>query len=274
MRLVQFWKNGAPALGIETARGVIDAAAADPAAPATMLEACRAGEEGLRLLARIGQDAAAPCADPARIALAPVVTGMEKILCVGLNYGAHAAEVKQERPPFPAIFPKFPNTLAAHGETVKLPAGARKVDYEVELVVIMGPDKAPFAYTVGNDLSVRDWQKESPTWTVGKNADGFGPIGPAAVTADVLDPGDLAIGMRRDGAAVQSARTSDMLFSVPELIEYIDMRIPLKAGDLLFTGTPNGVIIGMPYEQRVWLKPGEVLEAEIEGIGTLRTTLG
>jgi len=274
MRLVQFLKNGLPALGIETERGVIDAAATDPFAPSTMAGACRVGADVLPLLADIARNEKAKLVEPDRLVYAPVVTYMEKILCVGLNYGAHAEEVKADPPQFPTIFPKFPNTLAAHNQVVRIPAGARKIDYEVELVVIMGKDGLPFAYTVGNDLSIREWQSESPTWVVGKNADGFGPIGPVAVTADACDPADLALEMRRNGKLVQSSRTSDMIFSVSQLIEYLDARIPLRPADVIFTGTPSGVVIGMPYEQRDWVKPGETLEATIEGIGTLRTTMG
>ena len=274
MRLVQFLKNGLPALGIETKRGVIDAAATDPYAPSTMAGACRVGADVLPLLAEIAKNEKARLVEPERLIYAPVVTYMEKILCVGFNYGAHTEEVKANPPQLPTIFAKFPNTLAAHNQVVKIPAGAKKIDYEAELVVIMGRDKKPFAYTVGNDLSIREWQKEAPTWIVGKNADGFGPIGPVAVTADSLDPADLAIELRRNGKLVQSSRTGDMVFSIQQIIDYIDPRIPLRPGDVLFTGTPSGTIIGMPYEKRDWLKPGEVLEATIEGIGTLRTKMG
>lgn len=274
MKLMQFLKNGMPALGIVTERGVIDAAGTDPFAPTSMAALCRVGEDALPLLEEIAKNEKAAVVDPKRLVYAPVITYMEKILCIGLNYRAHAAEVKKEEPVCPAVFSKFPNTLAAHNQIVKIPAGARKIDYEAELAVIVGRNKKPMAYTVGNDLSIREWQNESPTWTVGKNADGFGPLGPVAVTADSIDADDLAIEMRRNGEVVQSSRTSDMIFSVEKLLEYLDARIPLKPGDVIFTGTPSGVIIGQPYEQRVWLKPGDVLEASIEGIGTLRTQLG
>lgn len=274
MKLVQFLKNGMPSLGILTDKGVIDANGTDPFAPSTMAGLCRSGETGLNILKEVEKNEKAYYVPEDKLIYAPVVSYMEKILCVGLNYRAHAAEVKKEPPKFPAIFVKFPNTLAAHDQVVAIPEGSRKIDYEVELVVIMGPDKKPFAYTVGNDLSIREWQNESSTWTTGKNADGFAPIGPVAVTADSIDASDLAIEMRRNGELVQSSRTSDLIFSVDEIIEYIDKRIPLKAGDIIFTGTPAGVIIGRPYEERVWLTAGEVLEATIEGIGTLRTKLG
>ncbi len=274
MRLVQFLKNGLPTLGVETERGVVDAAATDPFCPSTMAGACRVGDDVLPLLREAAQNEKAVLVPPEKLVYAPVVTYMEKILCVGLNYGAHTEEVRANPPEFPVIFPKFPNTLAAHNQVVKIPEGARKVDYEVELVVVMGKDKKPFGYTVGNDLSIREWQNEAPTWVVGKNADGFGPVGPVCVTADELDPSDLPLEMRRNGKLVQSSRTGDMIFSVEEIIEYLDKRVPLKPGDLIFTGTPSGVVIGMPYEERVWLKPGEVLEATIEGIGTLRTRMG
>ena len=272
MKLLQFMKAGTPTLGIEAECGIIDASLF-PGAPKTMLEAARMGQSALEMLKQIESNAKAYIS-PDEITYAPVITGSEKELCIGLNYGAHAREVKKEKPEHPAVFPKYPNTLAAHNETVKIPAGTRKIDYEAELVVICAGGTEAFAYTVGNDLSVREWQNESPTWTVGKNPNGFGPIGPAAVTADSIDAQHLAIEMRRNGEVVQSGSTSDMLFSVHEILEYLNVRIPLAPGDVIFTGTPNGVIIGKPYEQRVWLHPGEVLEASIEGIGTLRTVLG
>lgn len=274
MKLMQFLKNGVPSLGILTENGIIDVKATDPSAPSSMADLCRIGDAGLKLLHAVSDNKNACFVPEEELTYAPVVSETEKILCVGLNYRAHASEVKKDAPKFPAIFAKFPNTLAAHEETVTIPASSRKIDYEAELVIIMGPDKKPFAYTVGNDLSIREWQNEAPTWTVGKNADGFAPIGPIAVTADAIDVSDLSIEMRRNGETVQSARTSDMIFSPEEIISYLDVRIPLKAGDVIFTGTPAGVIIGRPYEERVWLTPGEVLEATIEGIGTLRTVMG
>lgn len=274
MKLMQFLKNGMPALGIVTERGVIDAAGTDPFAPTSMASLCRVGKDAFPLLEEIAKNEKAAVVDPKRLVWMPVISYTEKILCVGLNYRTHAAEVKKEIPKYPAIFAKYPNTLAAHNQVIHIPAGSRKIDYEAELVVLIGKDKQPIAYTVGNDLSIREWQNESPTWTVGKNADGFGPIGPVAVTADSIDASDLAITMRRNGELVQSARTSDMIFSVPEILSYLDARIPLKAGDVIFTGTPSGVIIGKPYEERVWLKADDVLEAEIEGIGVLRNQLG
>lgn len=216
------------------------------------------------------------------IRFAPVVTSPEKILCIGLNYDEHINETKLEtRPGFPPVFCKFANGLTGHEGTVRIPKKSQQVDYEAELVIVIGRecknvDKENAldyvaGYTAGNDVSARDMQFSSTQWTMGKACDDFAPVGPYIVTADCLDPGDLAISSRVNGEIAQNSRTSKMIFSCAEIISYLSALITLKKGDLIFTGTPSGVILGKEESARVWLKAGDVVTVEIEGIGVLES---
>ena len=266
MKFLQFYKDGCPTLGVVAEKGVVDVSAY-PALPQTMLALCRSGDvsvfEGLD----------GPYLDESTLAYAPVVTGMEKMLCIGLNYRAHAEETGMELPTKPTVFCKLPNALAAHNETVHLPQGAVEFDYEAELVLIMGEGGRVFACTCGNDLSIREWQKATSQWLCGKSGDGFGPIGPYAVDMASLPAEGMAISCRVNGELRQNSHTSDLIFGAEALVEYLMPRLPLKAGDVIFTGTPSGVMLGYPADKKNWLKSGDVIEVTIEGIGTLRNTL-
>lgn len=266
MKLLQFMKEGVPSLGIWTTAGVIDVSA-HAGLPRTMLELCRVGD--LAALAHL----TGPLLPEESLTFAPVVTGMEKMLCVGLNYRAHAKECGMELPKFPAMFNKLPNALAAHKQAIRLPRTGREIDYEAELVFIMGSGNQVFAYTAGNDLSVREWQCATSQWLCGKSYDSFGPIGPYAVTADCLDGGKLHIQSRVNGELRQDSCTDDLIFTPRQIIDYVNERIPLKPGDVVFTGTPSGVMMGYPADQKRWLQPGDVVEVTLEGVGTLRNQL-
>ncbi len=209
----------------------------------------------------------------------------EKVLCIGRNYRAHAAETGSDVPTVPIVFNKFPSTLTASGATVPHPPATEQLDYEGELVVVMGrrafnvraADALSYAagYTVGNDLSARDLQNRTSQWLLGKSLPAFGPIGPVVVTRDELpDPAGLDLALYRNGERVQHASTDLMVFDVPTLIEYISHILPLRPGDVIFTGTPDGVILGKPVGERRWLQPGDRLEVTIERIGTLVTLIG
>lgn len=264
MKFVQFYKDQTPALGIVTEKGIIDVGA-NPGMPKTMLELCRLGSlDTLRGLT-------APLLEESALTYAPVITDMEKILCIGLNYRAHALETGMRLPEKPTVFCKFANALAAHNEEIALP-DAVEIDYEAELVVIMGENGKVFAATCGNDLSVREWQCATSQWLCGKTYDGFGPIGPYAVEWDDLAE-DAAISCRVNGELRQDSKINDLIFSVQEVMDYLIPRIPLKAGDIIFTGTPSGVMMGYPADQKNWLKPGDTVEVTIEGIGTLKNKL-
>ena len=281
MKLVQFWKNSKAALGIQTERGIVDvaeeAARRGITAPATMMEAIGFDLKVLEQLA----------VDPVCFAegsAAPVVTGCDKILCIGLNYLQHAKECNLPIPAAPVLFNKFSNALAADGDEVRLMPDYVEYDYEAELVVVMGKPARNvtaedalnyvFGYTCGNDLSTRDLQfVRSNQWVLSKTFDGFAPIGPCVVTADSIDPNNLRIGSVVNGEVRQDSNTSDMIFSVAQIIADLSKHFTLLPGDLIFTGTPQGVMHGYPADQKNWLKPGDQVDIIIENIGTLHNTM-
>ncbi len=209
---------------------------------------------------------------------APCVPNPGKIICVGLNYRQHAAESGMAVPATPVLFSKFNNTLAAHQEPVKLNPNAEQYDYEAELVVVLGrkarfvsQDDAlgcVFGYCNGNELSARDLQFRTSQWLLGKSLDQFLPIGPFLFTADEIgDPGSLGIRCRVNGELRQNSNTSDMVFTVAQVISYTSQYMTLDPGDIISTGTPQGVILGMPEKR--WLKPGDTVEVEIDHLGKL-----
>lgn len=285
MKLFQYWKNGRCLLGMQTAAGMIDVAAtvegSGKTLPKTMDEliAWQGDREALS-----GEYAALAPVFIEAPAFAPVVTGPRKILCIGLNYNDHIAETGLEsRPGFPPVFCKYANALAAHDEAIHLPAAGHQFDYEAELVIVMGKAAKNvsaedalsyvFGYACGNDFSCRDLQFSSSQWTLGKTCDGFAPIGPYIVTADSIDPNGLDIASYVNGERRQSSNTAYMIYSCAEIISHLSRFITLMPGDLIYTGTPSGVILGMPKEQQVWLTPGDHVEIEIEGLGRLNTPL-
>jgi len=208
-----------------------------------------------------------------------------KILCVGLNYKSHAEETGGEAPGEPVIFSKFNDALVEDGQEIALPPWHRCYDYEAELVAVMGKplyhaageEEAGAAiggYTCGNDLSARDCQFRSNQWLIGKSFPGFAPIGPRIVPAGEFDPRKPhRIACEVNGVTVQEDDVTNMIFSCAGIAAYISQFIPLSPGDLIFTGTPAGVILGRPKGRRVWLRPGDEVAVTIEGIGTLRNRL-
>lgn len=283
MKLTQFYKGKEILLGIVTDEGIIDiteeARRRDMAAPSTMLEAIEGGEAAMHVLMQLAEGAEVFAEEEP----APVVTGGEKILCIGLNYRQHAKECNLPLPPAPVLFNKFSNALAADGNAVTLMPDYKEYDYEAELVAIIGKPcrnvsaeealEYVFGYTCGNDLSTRDLQfARSSQWLLSKTLDGFAPIGPCVVTADSIDPNDLAISSKVNGELRQNSRTSDMIFSTAEIIADLSRHFPLMPGDLIFTGTPQGVMHGYPADKKNWLKPGDKVEVTIEGIGTLHNS--
>ena len=198
-----------------------------------------------------------------------------------MNYADHARETKAAIPSCPVVFNKFATALLPHEGTVRLPRESQQVDYEAELVLVIGRTGRHIAesdarghiaaYTCGNDVSARDWQKDKPggQWLSGKSFDTFAPCGPWMVTADEIpDPGKLGIQLRLNGQVMQDSNTRELIFSVDQLVSYISQFCTLHPGDLIYTGTPSGV--GMGRNPPVYLKPGDVTEVEIEGIGVLR----
>ena len=191
-----------------------------------------------------------------------------KIVCVGLNYGAHAGESGGELPKAPLLFGKFANTLGGDGDPIVLPPDIGHVDAEAELAVVIGERGSIFGYTCANDVSARDAQFGDGQWFRGKGFDTFCPVGPRIVPTGELDPSDLRIQQRLNGEVLQDSRTSDLIFDVPTVVAYVSKAITLEPGDLILTGTPEGV--GVFRKPKIALKDGDVVEIEIEGIGVLR----
>jgi 2-keto-4-pentenoate hydratase/2-oxohepta-3-ene-1,7-dioic acid hydratase in catechol pathway len=214
--------------------------------------------------------------------LLPPVPDPEKIVCIGLNYRAHAEETKQDPPSAPTIFGKFRNALAAPDATVELPAASEKVDYEAEVCVVIGrrlkdtgPEEAlagVAGFTLMNDLSARDLQLATTQWMAGKTFDGAAPCGPALVTADELDHDAIEFALTLNGEEMQSSGTWDLIFPVPELVAHVSTLMTLEPGDLISTGTPSGV--GIARQPSIWLQPGDLIEISSPQLGLLRTRVG
>ncbi len=288
--------DGTETLGIRTADGVIDVRRACRAlrleAPWTLEELLREGNaRGLSALgaaARAAAQAKTLLVAESSITHGRLFTNPGKIVCIGLNYRDHAAETKMELPRVPILFNKYNNALAAHNCVIRLPPAdvAYKFDYETELLIVIGRTARNVAeadalqyvagYCSAQDFSARDLQTETPAgqWMVGKTLDNFGPIGPYFVSADLVgDAGNLKIETYVNGEVRQSANTGDMIFGPRQLIAYITKLWALEPGDIIFSGTPSGVILGMPKEKRVWLKAGDRITSSIEKLGELKFTL-
>ena len=223
--------------------------------------------------------------DPEKAELGPCVTHPEKIICVGLNYRKHAAETGSPVPKTPILFNKYNNALCGHKSVVRVSQeDAVEFDYEVELVIVMGREArnvseadalgTVFGYCTGNDFSARELQRRTSQWMLGKALDNSAPIGPFLVTADLVgDPNALKLECRVNGEVRQSSNTADMVFSCKQLVSYISRYMTLKPGDVIFTGTPEGVIVGYPKDKQVWLKAGDRITSNIEKLGELLFTL-
>jgi 2-keto-4-pentenoate hydratase/2-oxohepta-3-ene-1,7-dioic acid hydratase in catechol pathway len=209
--------------------------------------------------------------------LAPIANP-PKLICIGLNYRDHALESNMELPQTPVVFTKFSNSIIGPGDTVVLPKASTQPDYEAELAIVIGVGgrnipaaawkKHVFGYTIVNDISARDIQLATSQWSLGKSFDTFCPMGPAIVSLDVLgDPHKLAIKLDIDGESLQDSNTDELVFKTGELIEYLSSIMTLSPGDIISTGTPAGV--GLGRNPKRWIKPGETMTVEIEGIGKL-----
>lgn len=213
------------------------------------------------------------------VQLLPVIPNPEKIICVGLNYESHRIETGMPEMDHPVLFTRFASTQVAHGEPIVRPNVSEKLDFEGELAVIIGQGGRHISrenayqhvagYACYNDASIRDWQMHTRQFTAGKNFDGTGAFGPWMVTPDeVIDLLSQTVTTRLNGEQVQYAPFSDLIFDIPALIEYISTFCTLVAGDVIVTGTPGGV--GVKRKPRLYMKPGDVIEVEISGVGVLR----
>jgi 2-keto-4-pentenoate hydratase/2-oxohepta-3-ene-1,7-dioic acid hydratase in catechol pathway len=249
--------------------------------PEGMREFLSLGRPGLDRLAAALRRGAQPLHRSSEVRLLSPVPDPRKIICVGLNYRDHARESGAPIPEEPVLFSKFGTALVGPEDPIVLPPVSQEVDYEAELVVVIGRggrfipvEKAMehvAGYSCGHDVSARDWQLRKPgkQWLCGKSFDTFAPVGPVLVTAEQIpDPHNLAIRLRLNGQVMQDSNTREFIFRVEQLVAYISQVFSLEPGDLIFTGTPPGV--GFARKPPVFLKPGDVCEVEIEGIGVLR----
>lgn len=287
-------KDGSETLGVKMPQGVLDVRAAAKGlkrhAPLTLDELLQEGRanELYALIDAAKKKGSAYFVDESKVTYGRLFRNPGKIVCVGLNYRRHAKEIGMQPPRVPPLFNKYNNAIAAQNCTIKVPPKdiSYKLDYETELLVVMGKearnvpeDKAleyVAGYCTGQDFSARDLQLELPNgqWMIGKTLDHFAPIGPYFVSADLVgNPNDLKLETRVNGEIRQSSNTSDFIFNTQQIIAYISKHFPLEPGDLIFTGTPEGVILGKPADQRVWLKAGDHVESSIEKLGTLKFSL-
>ena len=217
------------------------------------------------------------------VQLLPPVTRPGKIICIGRNYSEHAAEMGSSVGDIPVVFSKFSDCLIGHEQSVVLPTLSSQVDFEAELVVVIGKRgrkiaqsealEHVFGYCCGNDISARDWQKGKPggQWLLGKSFDTFAPLGPFLLPRTHVHHGELDIQLRLNGEIMQKANTSQLIFGIEYLVAHLSKFFTLEPGDLIFTGTPSGV--GAGRTPPVYLKPGDVVEVEIDGLGVLRNRM-
>jgi 2-keto-4-pentenoate hydratase/2-oxohepta-3-ene-1,7-dioic acid hydratase in catechol pathway len=257
----------------------IDLNRTDPDLPSDMISLLKLGSPGLER----ASDAIArgTAIERGNCRLVAPVPNPQKVICIGLNYADHAAESGAAVPEQPVVFNKFPTAVRGHLESIELPSASSQVDYEAELVAVIGVGGRNIAratalehvagYCCGHDVSARDWQLKSPggQWLMGKTFDSFAPIGPELVTSDeVGDPSNLEIRLRLNGDIMQHSNTRQLIFDIPQLIEHLSKVCTLMPGDLIFTGTPPGV--GMARKPPIFLKDGDRVEVEIERIGILQ----
>ncbi|MBB3111303.1 2-keto-4-pentenoate hydratase/2-oxohepta-3-ene-1,7-dioic acid hydratase in catechol pathway [Paenibacillus phyllosphaerae] len=287
MKLVTLQQDGSHKLGVKTDGGIIDLAAAlqeYPGGPAyrDVMDVIEGGSAAVAALeAYIATlPAEAYLVDEEQVQWGPCVTRPNKIICVGLNYRKHAEETNAPIPAYPILFNKFNNTLTGHGKEIAIPKVTKELDYEAELVIVIGKQAKAvskeealdyvFGYCAVNDLSARDLQMRTAQWLLGKTCDDFSPLGPYLVTADeVGNPNELAIKATVNGEVRQNSNTSDMIFHCDEIVSYISQHMTLVPGDIILTGTPEGVVLGYPKEKQVYLQPGDVVTIEIEKLGAL-----
>jgi 2-keto-4-pentenoate hydratase/2-oxohepta-3-ene-1,7-dioic acid hydratase in catechol pathway len=284
LKFITFRSGATTRLGVLDQGSVIDINRVLPQVPPDLRAALLAGIN-LTAVARqaVAQAKAEDRTQLSDLVVAPLVPSPGKTICLGLNYYDHAAESGREKPVYPWFFLRCDTSLLAHGEAALLPRVSDRFDYEAELAVVIGTRarhvtqeqalQHVFGYTCFNDMSVRDYQKRTPQWTIGKNFDRTGGFGPQLVTADELEPGaqNLKIQARLNGQVMQDANTTDMIWSVAETISLLSECVTLEPGDVIVMGTPAGV--GQSRTPPVWMKHGDKIEIEIEKVGLLVNTI-
>lgn len=281
MRFASFAENGINGLAVRTKAGgwagLLEDADGFPGSLETLLSRGHSLNDAAAILGR-GKPV-----DLDRVTFRPVLSNPGKIICVGLNYADHSAESGFKQPDYPTLFGRFNSSLIAHGAPIVRPKLSEQLDYEGELVAVIGKGgrNIPKAraldhvigYSIFNDASIRDYQFKSPQWTMGKNFDDTGAFGPSLVTSDELPPGCLGLKLvtRLNGQVVQSAMIDDMVFDVATQIALVSEAITLSPGDIFVTGTPSGV--GLARKPPLWMKHGDICEVEIDQLGILRNPI-
>ena len=282
MRLVTFDKGGHPTSGVRKDDAVVDLSIAAPDLPGDWPAIFAGGalDRVAEAVAGAGPEALVPAAE---VTLMVPIPRPPKILCIGLNYRTHAEETGMEIPDYPIIFTRYPTSLTAHDAPLLRPAASHQLDFEAELVAVIGTAGRHISkaraldhvagYSICNEGSVRDFQFKSSQWAMGKNFDRSGSFGPEIVTADELPPGavGLYVRSRLNGEIMQDGNTDDLIFDIATLVSEISEVMTLEPGDVIITGTPFGV--GFVRKPPLFMKAGDVCEVEIEGIGILRNSV-
>lgn len=283
MRFRPFVKSGKTGLAVEVEGGAIDLADVDGLLPRELDTVIAKSPDVMQEIAtKLARYTGAP-RPLAEFVPRFLLSKPGNIFCVGLNYAGHAKEGGHEIPTYPGLFMRTPESMAAAEEKIARPRESEKFDYEAELMIVVGKAGRRikeadaldhvFGYTLFNDMSLRDYQRKGAQWLPGKNFDRTGPVGPVVVTADELPKGasGLRIMSRINGKGLQDSNTADFIFPVAKCIAIISEFSTLKPGDLIATGTPEGV--GYPRKPPVFMKAGDTVEVEIEKIGVLRNEI-
>jgi 2-keto-4-pentenoate hydratase/2-oxohepta-3-ene-1,7-dioic acid hydratase in catechol pathway len=278
MRFITFRRNGGQA-----EPGVIEGASAIGLRGAGFQSMLQVIEGGFAARQRIEEWIRKPSSEEvtplAQVHLLAPIPRPPKVICIGLNYRDHAIESNMEIPKVPTVFSKFATAVIGPGEPIRLPRVSSKPDYEAEMAVVIGKGgryisggrwrEHVFGYTILNDVSARDYQMATSQWLMGKTFDTFAPLGPAIISADEIpDPHALDISLAINGEELQRSNTSNLIFRIPDLIEYISAAVTFESGDIISTGTPAGV--GFARKPPRWLKNGDEVVVRVEGLGELR----
>ncbi|MFS0821541.1 fumarylacetoacetate hydrolase family protein [Bacillus sp. 1P02SD] len=293
MITLTFIKSSKPKLGVKTKRGILEVQRVvekmkqshhDVSTyPLTVQElvAAESAEHALKDILDFSESLDESFfLDESEIQYGPSVVNPQKIICVGLNYKPHVEESRMELPDYPILFSKFNNALIGNESEVSIPTHSTQVDYEAELAIVIGKEAKDvkkedalsyvYGYTIANDLSARDLQFLTSQWLLGKSCDGFCPLGPYLVTKDeIANPNELGIKTYVNEDIRQNSNTSKMIFNCEKLISFISSHMTLFPGDVILSGTPEGVILGYEKSERVWLKNGDIISIEIDGLGKL-----
>ncbi|MBV7504365.1 fumarylacetoacetate hydrolase family protein [Bacillus sp. sid0103] len=281
MKLLTFYRENRLNVGIKLDAGILEI-------PQSFEEIVSGGQQVLEELSSVvnqveNGEIKRQLLNEEELQLGPCVPNPGKIICIGLNYRKHAEETNAPIPEYPIIFNKFNNTLTAHQAEIAIPNETNQLDYEAELVIVVGKKmkhvaredahKCVLGYCATNDLSARDLQFRTNQWLLGKTCDGFSPLGPYLVTSEEIEnPNQLAIKSYVNGELRQRSNTSDMIFDCEYLLSYLSQYMTLSPGDIVLTGTPEGVVLGYPPEKQAYLKEGDRVDIEIEGLGVLTNT--